>query len=127
MANNVSKSEIFEKYKKLSGRRPPIVMGIHDEVLQETVQLILSEQFIEGYKLGKKKYKRFKNKFLTLRCENEKLREENTKLKEDNEKLHDKQIACINRLNMMEVLDKSISTGTKLNEFPSEIISSEVK
>ena len=52
---NLIKTEIFERYKQISGTFPPVIMGITDSNLQESVQLIIAESYLEGYKKGKDK------------------------------------------------------------------------
>lgn len=79
----LSKKETFEKYEKISGQKPPIVMGIQNNNLQEAVQLMIAESYLEGYSKGKKKYKRFKYKFLKERALKE-------KIQKDNEVFHNK-------------------------------------
>ena len=39
------------------GGLPPIIMGLSKEK-QDEVQMVLNEQWLEGYKTAKKKYKR---------------------------------------------------------------------
>lgn len=106
----MSKKAIFEKYTKITGSLPPIIIGIENKELQEIVQLVIAESYIDGFKKGKKVYKRFKSKFLEERIEKEKLQEEIEKLKIDNESLQEKQIASMNRFGFVNVLDKALNT-----------------
>ena len=48
--------DLKDKYIKKSGRLPPYIMGLSEEKNQE-VQMVLMEQWIEGYKTAKKKFK----------------------------------------------------------------------
>lgn len=105
MKDVLTKKETFEKFQKLSGRFPAIIMDINNDNLQEAVQLALAEHYLEGYDKGKKKYKRFKGKYLLLKKENALLKNEIEKLKKDNESLQEKQIATYNRSKIIEVLD----------------------
>lgn len=104
---NQTRNETFEKYKKISGTLPPIVMGIQEKNLQEEVQLMIAESYLDGYKKGKKKYKRFKGKYLHEVFEKEKLQKEVEQLKKNNESLQDKQIAMANRLGFIEAYENS--------------------
>ena len=99
------KTETINKYKKLSGHMPPIIMGISDEILQETLSLILAEQYLDGYKKGKKKYKRFKHKFVGVSFDNERLKIEIEELTKKVESLQEKQIANVNRMEFMKAVD----------------------
>ena len=96
----LTKKEIFDKYKKISGTLPPYVMEVQNENLQEEVRTFIAEAYLDGYKKGKKKYKRFKTKFLELRDENE-------QLKKQLESFQDKQVATVNRLEMMKAIEQS--------------------
>ena len=83
----LNKPETLARYERLSGKKPPIVMGISDCNLQETVQLIIAEAYLEGYHKGKKKYKRFKQKFLSEQREKELLQREKELLQEEYQKI----------------------------------------
>lgn len=48
--------ELQIKYMEKGGGLLPIVAGVPDE-LQETVQMVMMEQYLEGYKAAKMKFK----------------------------------------------------------------------
>ena len=49
-------NELQIKFMEKGGGLPPIVAGIPEE-LQETVQMVIMEQYLEGYKTAKMKFK----------------------------------------------------------------------
>ena len=48
--------DIAQKRIKKGGGLPPIIMGLPKDK-QEEVQMVLNEQWLEGYKTAKKKFK----------------------------------------------------------------------
>lgn len=56
MSDKTYFNELQIKYMEKGGGLPPIVAGVPDE-LQETVQMVAMEQYLEGYKAAKMKFK----------------------------------------------------------------------
>lgn len=98
MDKELTRQQTIERFKKISGTLPPIIVGVEDEYLQKTIQLIIAEFYLEGYRKGKKKYKRFKTKFVKAQKEIE-------RLNANNESLQEKQIATANRFGFITSLD----------------------
>lgn len=56
MSDKTYFNELQIKYMEKGGGIVPIIAGIPDE-LQETVQMVIMEQYLEGYKAAKNKFK----------------------------------------------------------------------